>query len=115
MTNHNSRPARWKAWAAMLVVSLTVAGLAFVVFILMGGLMLIVGLNGMTSKQAEPIFLIYTLLVFGGATLVAALCNWLVIRRGFPAAGLPSWAALVPAAFAAGVVLAAPALVFIYG
>jgi hypothetical protein len=98
----------------MTAVSLGVVLLAFVIFGLFGGFMLLVGLNGFTSKQAEPVFLVYTVLVTGGATLVAFLLNWLIIRRGFPAAGLPAWAGLFPAAALAFLLLAVPALFFIY-
>jgi hypothetical protein len=98
----------------MFVTSLVVAVLTFVVFGLFGGFMLMVGLNGMTGKQAEPIFLAYFVLVLGGCAVVAALLNWLILRRGFPSAGLRSWAALVPAAVASAVLLlVGPVVIFV--
>ena len=106
--------SRLKAWAAMIAVSLTVALLTFAVFFLLGGFMLLVALNGFTGRQAQPIFLVYTALMFGGATLVAATFNLIVLRRGFPAAGIPPWTALLPAAGFAFILLAVPALLFIY-
>lgn len=114
MAEQNRGAARVRAWAAMLVVSAAVALVTFAVFFLLGGFMLLVALNGFTSKQAEPVFIVYTALMFAGATIVAALCNWLILRRGFPAAGLPAWLALVPAAGFAFCLLVAPALFFIY-
>lgn len=114
MTEQNRGASRVKAWAAMTAVSLAVAVLTFGLFFLLGGFMLLVALNGFTGAQARPVFVVYTALTFGGATLVAALINWLILRRGFPAAGIPTWAALLPAAAIAFVLLVAPALVFIY-
>ncbi|MDQ3806029.1 MAG: hypothetical protein M3416_19635 [Acidobacteriota bacterium] len=111
VTNHHSRPARRKAWLAMCVASLAVAAVAFVIFGLVGGFVLLIGLNGFTEKQATPIFITYFVLVFGITTLVAALFNWLIIRRGFPAAGLSGWAAFVPAAASSvGLLLVGPVL-----
>ena len=106
--------ARVKAWAAMVAASLGVAIVVFVVFFLIGGFMLLVGLNGFNERQARPVFLVYTALMWGGATLVAFLFNWLIIRRGFPHAGLPVWAGLPPAAAFAFLLLALPALFFIF-
>jgi hypothetical protein len=95
----------------MCAASLVVAAVAFVLFGLVGGFVLLIGLNGFTGAQAEPIFIAYFVLVFGVTTLVAALFNWLIIRRGFPAAGLSGWAAVVPAAASAmGLLLVGPAL-----
>jgi hypothetical protein len=97
----------------MCVTSLLVAVLTFVVFGLFGGFMLMVGLNGMTGRQAEPIFLAYFVIVLGGCALVATLLNWLILRRGFPSAGLRTRAALVPAALAsAGLLFVGPAIIF---
>jgi hypothetical protein len=113
MINQSSQSARRKAWVLMFVTSFAVAVLTFVVFGLFGGFMLMVGLNGMTGKQAEPIFLIYFIIVLGGCALVATLFNWLIIRRGFPAARLRSRVALVPAALAsAGLLFVGPAIIF---
>jgi hypothetical protein len=98
----------------MLVTSLLVAVLTFVVFGLFGGFMLMVGLNGMTGRQAEPIFLVYFVIVLGGCAVVATLLNWLILRFGFPASGLRSWAALVPAAAASATLLfVGPAIIFV--
>lgn len=111
LTDHNPRPARRKAWLAMCAASLVVAAVAFVLFGLVGGFVLLIGLNGFTEKQAAPVFITYFVLVFGLTTLVAALFNWLIIRRGFPAARLSGWLAFVPAvASAVGLLLVGPAL-----
>jgi uncharacterized membrane protein YhaH (DUF805 family) len=95
----------------MCAASLAVAAVAFVIFGLVGGFVLLIGLNGFSERQAQPIFIIYFVIVFGLTTLVAALFNWLIIRRGFPAAGISGWAALVPAVSAAvGLLLVGPVL-----
>jgi hypothetical protein len=114
MTGPNRGASRVKAWVAVVAVSLATALVTFAVFFLLGGFMLLVALNGFTSRQARPVFVIYAALMFGGSTLVASLINWLVIRRGFPAAGLNAWAAFLPAAACAAVLLLAPSLVFIF-
>ena len=109
--NHNSQPARRKAWLAMFAASAVVAVGAFFILGVFGGFMLIVALNGFSERQAQPIFIGYFVFVFGATTLVAALFNWLIIRRGFPAAGLSGWLSLVPAAASAvGLLLIGPAL-----
>ena len=113
-TEFNSQRARRRAWLAMFATSVVIAVFTFVVFGLFGGFMLMVGLNGMTGKQAEPIFLIYAVVVLVGCTVVAALLNWLILRRGFPTSGLRSRAALVPAAVAsAGLLFVGPAIIFV--
>lgn len=107
-----AQSARRKAWVAMIITSLAVAAFTFVVCGLFGGFILMVALNGFSERQAQPIFIAYVVIVLGGCTLVAALLNWLILRRGFPAAGLPSWAALAPAAAsAAGLLFVGPVLV----
>jgi len=95
----------------MCAASLAVAVVTFVVVVLGGGFVLLVGLNGFNGRQAEPIFIAYFVVVLGGCTLVAALFNWLILRWGFPHAGVSSWAALVPAAAASfGLLLVGPVL-----
>lgn len=112
--NHNSRPGRRKAWVAMCAASVAVALASFFVFGVFGGFMLLIGLNGFSERQAQPIFIAYFAIVLGLTTLVAALFNWLIIRRGYPAAGLPGWVALVPAAASAlGLLLVGPALALV--
>lgn len=114
LTDPNSQCAQRRAWIAMFVTSIAIAVVTFVVFGLFGGFMLMVGLNGMTGRQSEPIFLVYFILVLGGCALVATLFNWLIIRRGEAASGLRSRVALVPAAVAsAGLLLLGPAIIFV--
>lgn len=113
LTDPHTRRARRKAWIAMFVTSLLVAALTFVVFGLLGGFMLMVGLNGMSERQAQPVFLVYFALVLGGCALVTTLINWLILR-GLPAAGLRARAALVPAAVAsAGLLFIGPVIVIL--
>ncbi|HEV3468348.1 MAG TPA: hypothetical protein VG148_03445 [Pyrinomonadaceae bacterium] len=109
--NQTPQPARRKAWAAMFAASAAVAVVAFFIFGVFGGFVLLVALNGFSESQAAPVFVVYFVFVFGATTLVAALFNWLIIRRGFPAAGLSGWAALVPAAASAvGLLVVGPVL-----
>lgn len=98
----------------MFGASLAVAVVSFVLFGLIGGFVLLVGLNGFSGSQAEPIFIAYFIFVLGASSLVAALFNWLILRRGFPGAGLSAWAALVPALVSAvGLLIVGPALALI--
>lgn len=85
---------------AMFVTSLAVAAVTFVLFGLFGGFALLVALNGFSERQAYPFIITYFILVLAGCALFAALLNWLIIRRGFPASGLRPRAALVPAGVA---------------
>jgi hypothetical protein len=117
---HPARPApdaarrgRLLAWLAMCVASVAVAVVSFVVFGLFGGFMLIVGLNGFSEKQAQPVFLTYFLIVLVITTLAGTLLNWLIIRYGFRAAALRGWVAFVPAAAASvALLIVGPALAF---
>ena len=110
----NSQKARRRAWLAMFATSVVIAVITFVVFGLFGGFILMVGLNGFTGSQAEPIFLTYFILVLVGCTVVAALLNCLILRSGFPASGLRARAALVPAlAASAGLLIVGPVIIIL--
>lgn len=99
----------------MCAASLAVAVASFFVFGVFGGFMLLVALNGFSERQAQPVFIIYFVLVLGLTTLVAALFNWLIIRYGFRAAGVSGWAAFVPAvASSLGLLLVGPALAVVF-
>lgn len=112
LTGPDTQRARQRAWIAMFVTSLAVAAVAFVLFGLFGGFVLLVALNGFSERQAYPIIITYFILVLAGCALVAALLNWLIIRRGFPASGLHRRAALVPAAAASlGLLFVGPVIV----
>lgn len=95
-----TRPAPW-LW--MLLATCGVTLLTLVVFGAVGGLMLLVGLNGVSERTGGVIIVVYALLVLAGNFGVAALCNWLIARRRYAGTRRAGWA---PALVALGVTAA---------
>lgn len=94
--NHTGfvRPTPW-AW--MLVATFAVTLLTLVVFGAVGGLMLLVGLNGVSESTGSIVIVIYALLVLAGNFAVAALFNWLIARRRYAGTRGAGWAPVLVA------------------
>jgi hypothetical protein len=100
--NHTGmlRPTPW-AW--MLLATCAVTAVTLVVFGALGGLMLLVGLNGVSESTGTIVIVVYALLVLAGNFAVAALFNWLIARRRYAGTRGGGWA---PALVALGVTAA---------
>lgn len=79
----------------MFTVDLLISLVTLLVFGAIGGLMLLVALNGFSERQGGVIIAVYVAIVLAGNTLVAWLANVIIRRRWFP--GLRPWVAVVPA------------------
>ena len=95
-----NRPTPW-AW--MLLATCAVTLLTLVVFGAVGGLMLLVGLNGVSERTGGIVIVAYALLVLAGNFAVAALFNWLIARKRYAGTRGAGWA---PALVALGVTVA---------
>jgi hypothetical protein len=87
----------------MLLATCVVTAVTLVVFGAFGGLMLLVGLNGVSEKTGGLVILAYIVLVLAGNFAVAALFNWLIARRRYAGSRGAGWA---PALVALGVTAA---------
>jgi hypothetical protein len=81
----------------MLLATCAVTLVTLVVFGAFGGLMLLVGLNGVSERTGGVVILAYVLLVLAGNFAVAAVCNWLIARRAAAGTRGTGWAPLVVA------------------
>jgi hypothetical protein len=84
----------------MSAATLVVTGVTLVVFGAFGGLMLLVGLNGVSERTGGAVILVYALAVLAGNFAVAWLFNWLIARRRYAGTRGAGWA---PALVALGV------------
>ena len=87
-------------WLAMILATLVVSAVTLVVFGAFGGLMLLVGLNGVSERTGGLLILAYALLVLAGNFAASALVNWLIARRRYAGTRAAGWA---PALVALGV------------
>jgi hypothetical protein len=95
-----SRPTPW-LW--MIVATCAVTLVTLVVFGAFGGLMLLVGLNGVSESRGGMVILAYVVVVLAGNFAVALLLNWLIARRRYAGTRGAGWA---PALVALGVTTA---------
>jgi hypothetical protein len=93
----NALAHRPTPWGWMLGATLLVTAVTLVVFGAVGGLMLLVGLNGVSERTGGFVIVGYVLLVLAGNFAVAALCNWLIARRRYAGTRGTGWAPLVVA------------------
>ena len=96
-----NRPTPW-GWMLAATCALTLVTL--VVFGAVGGLMLLVALNGVSEKTGGVLIVVYALVVLGGNFGVASLINWAIARQRYAGARATGWA---PALVALGVTAAA--------
>ena len=98
-------------WLWMLLATCAVTLVTLVVFGAFGGLMLLVGLNGVSERTGGAVIVAYVLLVLAGNFAVAALLNWLIARRAAAGTRGAGWAPLLVALSVTGVTaLAGPPL-----
>ncbi len=74
-------PPRPTPWLWMLAATCAVTAVTLVVFGAFGGLMLLVGLNGVSERTGTFVIAAYALAVLAGNFTAAALFNWLIARR----------------------------------
>ena len=89
-----ARPTPW-GWMLLATCAVTLATL--VVFGAVGGLMLLVGLNGVSERTGTVVIVAYALLVLAGNFAVAALFNWLIARRRYAGTRSAGWAPVLVA------------------
>jgi hypothetical protein len=97
MRMNNIAVNRPTPWGWMLAATLLVTAVTLVVFGAVGGLMLLVGLNGVSERTGGVVIVGYVLLVLAGNFAVAALFNWLIARRRYAGTRGTGWAPLVVA------------------
>ena len=76
----------------MVAATFGVTLATLVVFGAVGGLMLLVGLNGVSERTGTYVIVAYALLVLAGNFVVAALVNWLIARRRYAGTRGAGWA-----------------------
>ena len=99
-----NRPTPW-GWMLLATLAVTLATL--VVFGAVGGLMLLVALNGFSESTGGAIIIVYVLAVLAGNFGVAALINWAIARKRYAGTRGAGWA---PAMVALGVTAATAVL-----
>jgi hypothetical protein len=78
-------------WIILTVISTLTSGAILAIIGGLGGMVLLLALNGFSESQATPIIGCYALFVLGLALVPATLIDWWVARRWFPQAGIPFW------------------------
>lgn len=73
-------PRRGVPWLALFAIDASLSVLTFVVFGVIGGLFMIIALNGFDGRRGGQILFVYAALVLVGNALFACLVNWLVLR-----------------------------------
>lgn len=100
MVMNHAAAGRPTPWGWMLLATCAVTAVTVVVFGAFGGLMLLVGLNGVSERTGGVVIVAYALAVLAGNFAVAALLNWLIARRRYAGTRRAGWA---PALLALGV------------
>ncbi|HEX7312684.1 MAG TPA: hypothetical protein VF297_02120 [Pyrinomonadaceae bacterium] len=93
-------PVKPTPWLWMLLTTCAVTLVTLVVFGAVGGLMLLVALNGFSESTGGVIIVVYALVVLAGNFGVAALLNWAIARQRYAGTRGTGWA---PALVALGV------------
>jgi hypothetical protein len=95
----------------MLLATCALTAVTVVVFGAFGGLMLLVGLNGVSERTGGFVIVAYALAVLAGNFGAAALLNWLIARRRYAGTRRAGWApALVALGVTGAAALVGPAL-----
>jgi uncharacterized membrane protein len=84
----------------MVLATCAVTAATLVVFGAVGGLMLLVALNGFSESTGGVVIVVYVLAVLAGNFGVAALINWAIARQRYAGTRGTGWA---PALVALGV------------
>ncbi len=90
-------------WLWMLAATCAVTAVTLVVFGAFGGLVLLLGLKGVSESRGGLVIAAYALVVLAGNFAVALLFNWLIARRRYAGTRGAGWA---PALVALGVTTA---------
>jgi hypothetical protein len=75
----------------MVLGTCAVTALTLVVFGAVGGLMLLMALNGFSESTGGALIVVYALLVLAGNFGVAALVNWLIARHRYAGTRGTGW------------------------
>ena len=98
-------------WGWMLLATCAVTALTVVLFGAFGGLMLLVGLNGVSERTGWVVIVAYALVVLAGNFAVALLFNWLIARHRYAGTRGAGWAPfLVALGVTAATAVAGPPL-----
>lgn len=99
-------------WLLLFALDVLVSLFTLVAFGAMGGLFMLVALNGFGEREGMMILAAYAAAVLAGNVAVASLLNWLVLRvKGAPGTRVSKSAVLVPAlAVTAGLLFLGPPL-----
>ena len=98
-------------WGWMLLATCAVTLLTLVVFGAVGGLMLLVALNGFGERTGGVVIVVYALAVLAGNFGVATLLNWAIARQRYAGTRGTGWApALVALAVTAITAVVGPPL-----
>jgi hypothetical protein len=89
-----NRPTPW-LWMSLVTCGVTL--LTLIVFGAVGGLMLLVVLNGVSERTGTLVIIAYALLVLAGNFAVAVLFNWLIARRRYAGTRRTGWAPILVA------------------
>jgi hypothetical protein len=81
----------------MVAATFAVTLVTLFVFGAVGGLMLLVGLNGVSERTGTFVIVAYALLVLAGNFAVAAVFNWLIARRRYASTRRTGWAPVLVA------------------
>lgn len=79
-------------WAAMVLATLAVSCATLVVLGGLGGLMLLVALNGFSEATGGAVIVVYILLVLAGNLGASWLANWLIARWRYAGTRPAGWA-----------------------
>lgn len=78
-------------WIVLIVVSTVISATILAIMGGIGGMALLLALNGFSESQATPIIGCYALFVLGLDLIPVILLDWWVVKRWFPQAGVPFW------------------------
>ena len=78
-------------WLILIVISILISVTILTILGGLGGMMLLLALNGFSESQATPIIGCYALFVLALDLVPATLISWWVVKRWFPQAGVPLW------------------------
>lgn len=84
--------ARPTPWGWMLLATCVVTLVTLVVFGAVGGLTLLVGLNGVSERTGTYVIVAYALVVLAVNFAVASLFNWLIARGRYAGTRGAGWA-----------------------
>jgi hypothetical protein len=78
-------------WITLIVISTLISCTILAIIGGLGGMALLLVLNGFSESQAMPVIGCYALFVLGLDLIPATLIDWWVARRWFPQADIPLW------------------------